>query len=839
MASNLKQMMREKVLSDPDRFFATTVLRKEGFQRFHCKTCSRYFWATHARATCDDPECSGGFRFIGHTPAKKKLDYIQTWLEFSRFFQSRGYTPIKRYPVVARWRDDTDWVQASIYDFQPYVVSGEVRPPANPLVVPQFCLRFNDIDNVGITGAHCTGFVMIGQHAFVPQSEWKQEKYFSDLLDWFLLVLGIPKDELVLHEDGWIGGGNAGPCMEFFCRGLELCNQVYMLYEVLPSGELKDLKLRVLDMGLGHERNAWFSTGSGTSYDATFPTVIEKLQKLTGVTIDRELQRKFLPYAAYLNVDETTNLDKAWAKVASMIGMDAKELRHKIEPVAALYSIAEHTRSLLVAISDGAIPSNVGGMYNLRVLLRRSLGFIDTFGWKIDLGDVCAWHAEYLLPLFPELSTNLANTRKILKVEEQRYHETKLKSNAQVTKVALSDPTVAQMVELYDTQGISPAQIAAEAARHGKTIKIPDNFYALVAARHQQPDQETQTQRAEKLPLDGVPETEPLYFKDYTILTSQGRVLKVLGKHVVLDKTCFYPVSGGQLHDTGAMNGIPVVDVFKQGSVIVHTLDREATFMVGDIVTCTVDKDRRLQLAQHHSATHIVGAAARKVLGNHINQASAKKDMDKAYIDLTHYELISKEDLQRIEQEANAIVDKHVSMRHGLHPRDVAEKTFGTAIYQGGAVPGKSIRVVEIPGIDAQACGGTHLNNTAEAGHISILKVAKVKDGVVRIYFVAGKADATQRGAKDALINEWATLLQVKPDQIPARAEELFLVWKKARKMHSKGTVASPEDVRLSSTATFSGDIVAKTSEVLGTQPEHVSKTIKRFIEELLQYQRP
>ena len=170
----VKKEFKLKASKDYEKFYAVKVLREEGFMRKHCD-CGTYFWtADEKQNTCGDPNCSGGFRFFENNPAKKKLDYIKTWKRFAKLFKKWGYTPIPRYPVTARWRDDTDFVQASIYDFQPFVVSGEVKPPANPLVVPQFCLRFNDIDNVGITGAHYVGFVMIGQHAFLPKEQFDQ-----------------------------------------------------------------------------------------------------------------------------------------------------------------------------------------------------------------------------------------------------------------------------------------------------------------------------------------------------------------------------------------------------------------------------------------------------------------------------------------------------------------------------------------------------------------------------------------------------------------------------------------------------------------------------------------
>lgn len=833
----LKALMKRKARDDPDAYYATKTLRRFGYTRSKCSSCDRFFWSTQERDTCDDAECAGGFRFIGNTPATHQYDYIQTWQQFAAFFKKKGYTPIERYPVVARWRNDTDWVQASIYDFQPYVVSGEVAPPANPLVIPQLCLRFNDIDNVGITGSHNTCFVMVGQHAFVENNKWNHEQYFEDLFLWFTEGLGIPKEELVLHEDGWAGGGNLGPCMEFFSRGLELCNQVYMMYEDTPDG-IQELPLRVLDMGLGLERNAWFSTGSGTSYDAVFPTVMNKLRTRTGLHINTELQQKFLPFAAYLNIDEVENIDHAWNKVAAMVGVQKEELRSLIEPLAALYAIAEHARALLVALTDGALPSNVGSMYNLRVLLRRALGCIDRYKWNIDLFEVCTWHAAYLKPLFPELSENLDNVEKILAVETQRYKETQQRSEEVLKRILKKDITTQDLIDLYDTQGIAPQDVADFALQHGKTVTIPDNFYARVTEKHKQPEQITQTERSAKLPLEDVPDTKILYFKNYLELSCTARVQKILGNHIILDQSCFYPTSGGQLHDVGTINDQEVIDVYKQGSVIVHVLQEAPTFKSGDTITCKIDKDRRVQLAQHHTATHIIGHAARHVLGHHCNQASAKKDIDKAHIDITHYEQISRKELEAIEEETNRVIESSIPIHSTVLPRTEAEQTYGTRIYQGGAVPGRQLRIVEIEGVDAQACGGTHVHNTQDVVSISILKSSKVKDGVVRIFFVAGKAKERIATHKHAMIAEWADILGVNQEHIVSRATELFTKWKKARKAHAKKKPLDEDAYQLTATEPITENISERTASALGTQPEHVGKTLKRFLHELEQFKK-
>jgi len=243
--------------------------------------------------------------------------------------------------------------------------------------------------------------------------------------------------------------------------------------------------------------------------------------------------------------------------------------------------------------------------------------------------------------------------------------------------------------------------------------------------------------------------------------------------------------------------------------------------------------ERRKQLAQHHTATHIVGAAARRVLGKHINQAGAKKTKEKATLDITHYQSLSNEEIKKIEKEANKIVNSKVEIIKKFYPRTEAEKKFGMGIYQGGAVPGKKLRIVQIKGIDSQACGGTHLDNTYEAGEIKILKSTKISDSIVRIEFTAGKAAEKEKEEKEKILEEAANLLKVEADELPARVQELFDKWKKARKSAKKGQEPKKEDLTLAKKEKFKGDILAEVSKVLQTQPEHIVKTIKRFLEEL------
>jgi len=831
----VKKWFKGVASAHPDDYYATSVLKHEGFQRKHC-ACGTWFWSVNdGQTVCGDPTCSGGFRLFENNPAKHQMTYVETWKAFANMFEKKGYRVMKRYPVVARWNPTMDFTIASIAAFQPHVVSGEVDPPAKRLVIPQFCLRFGDIDNVGITGSHMTGFIMIGQHMFVPPSEWDQASAFQDLYDWFTTGLGLPKEEITLHEDAWAGGGNYGPCMEFFSRGVELGNQVYMLYEQTPDGD-KDLKLKVLDMGMGMERNAWFSQGKGTAYDATFPLVIKRILEATGHTPDYALQKKFLPKASYLNIDEVDDINATWERVAREVGVPAEELRHAIEPMQAIYSIAEHARSLLFALSDGGLPSNVGGGYNLRTIFRRAQGFIEKFDWPLVMADVAQWHAEELKDIFPELMANIKETREILEVEREKHEQSKLRATSIIeqaikkakadgrTDIALND-----MIDMYDSNGIHPDAVIKLARKQGLQTIVPDNFFMLVSERHEKKEQATATRKTTHFPVDDCGKTETLYLKSYDLIEFSSKVSKIFDeKHIVLEKTAFYPTSGGQEHDNGTITGptgiaYNIIDVVKQGGTIIHILEETPDFSEGDTVKGIIDWKRREQLSQHHTATHIVNGAARKVLGNHIWQAGAAKTEEKARIDITHFAPLTDEQTAAIEREANSIIAADIPLEHNLIAKSDAEEKFGFRLYQGGAVPGKDIRVVNIPGFDVEACGGTHLNRTSEAIMVRILKSSKIQDGIVRIEYVAGEQARAFARQRDETLAQLRSLLNVKDDTFIASAcENLFTKWKKARKdqLH---------DWKETALVAHDGDPVAKAAEALQTQPQNLISTIMRF----------
>ena len=831
-----KKAFKKIAEENPEKYYPITVLEQKGFIRKHCNNCGKYFWtAVHNKETCGEPECNDGFTVVNNNPTKNNLSFIQVWKKIVEILEPRGYIPIKRYPVVARWNPTTEFTIASIAAFQPYVVSGEVPPPAKKLVIPQFCLRFGDIENVGITGSHCTGFVMIGQHQFVSPEEWDQAQAFRDIYDFLVDGVGLDKTEFVVHEDAWAGAGCFGPCMEFFSRGVELFNQVYTLFQQTPDGPV-GLDLKVLDMGLGMERVAWFSQGTPNIYEAIFPLVLQRIRDRTKVELDYTLYNRFSQFSAFLNIDEVEDMNEAWTRVGKELDIDPTILKETIVPMTAVYSIAEHARSLLFAITDGKLPSNVGGGYNLRVIFRRAISFIDQFNWDIDMGEVCEWHAEELFEIFPEVSGSLNEVKAILEVEKLKYYATKKEAEKIVKRlVKKSEITEEKLIELYDSNGINPELIKAAALKLGKKVKIPDDFYGKVIARHEKVVQVHATHKSIEIDLTNVPDTKRLYFADYSQTENTAKVLKIQkieheiedeeteAEHVskidawavVLDSSIAYPTSGGQLHDNGWINSSKIIDVIKIGGITIHILDKKPNFQEGDIVTIKIDVERRKLLTQHHTATHIVNAAARKVLGNHINQAGAKKTLEKAHLDITHFDSLTDEQVNHIEQVANDLVNKEIQSNIRFMERSEAEAKYGMSLYQGGAVPGISLRVVEIPDIDVEACGGTHVNNTREIGQIKIIKSQKIQDGIVRLTYTAGNATKALFEKNETIKIKLGQILDVSSDELVARSHELLEKWRMLRKAKSTGE--------------FSGYMTILTTKE--KDPDHSLHVLSRFFE--------
>ncbi len=730
-----KQSLLSLFSSNPDKYYKVSLFDEKGFKRQSCKLCGKFFWAINHRESCPEHD---NYSFIGDPPTSKRLDFVNTWKELSSFFRKNDHEIIQRYPVVCRWREDLYYTIASIVDFQ-RVMNGKIvfEIPRNPLVVPQMCLRFNDIENVGITGRHYTSFCMVGQtcNADAPGGYWKDrcmELDHSLLTD----VLGIKSEEITFVEDVWMGAGAFGYSLEYFVRGLELGNAVFTEFEG-DENNYRTLDNKIIDMGAGLERLSWITLGSPTSYDATFGPIFKKLVDIIGIDIDSKsefLSRYFKKVSEkYSNYENDPRLLKI--NIAKELGLSYEDLEKIVLPVETLSIIADHTRTLLFAISDGSLPSNVGGGYNLRIILRRTLALLARLGWKLDLQDVMDLHMEYLKPMYPELKEHKNDVRKIMQIESGRYSSSKerMYSIASSMRESNKKPSVEDLIRMYESDGITPDLLLET----GVIEKIPPDFYVKLAQLHT-------THESIPIPVietgTDIKPTKLLYYEDESIREFDAKILKILkGKYLILDKTAFYPRGGGQEPDFGTVEGIKVTDVIKQDNLVLHKIQAPSKDLQDNkIVHGIVDNVRRQAITKNHSATHILNSAARNNLGSWIWQNSAYKDENYARLDITHHSALTKQEIKQIENTANEVVQRNLAININVFERSNAEEKYTFRIYQGGAVPSNNVRIVNIDGWDVEACGGTHVNKTGEIGLIKILKTERIQDGVVRLEFVSG-----------------------------------------------------------------------------------------------------
>ncbi len=758
-----KDILREKFSSDPKRYYEVDLFRREGHERRKCISCGRFFWTLDEdRKVCSEQPCQQ-YEFIGNPPTSKRYDYVETWKQVEKFFAKNGHASIARYPVVCRWRPDLFFTVASIVDFQ-RIEGGKVvfQLPENPLIVPQMCLRFNDITNVGLSGKHFTGFCMIGQHSIANEKGYWKDRCID--LDYELLTgpFGIPPKEVVFMEDVWLGYGAFGYALEYHVRGLELGNAVFTEFEGSPDN-YRTMKDKVIDMGAGLERFNWITQGTPTAYDCVFGPVVGQMLERTGIEYDHDLFLEYSKVAGTLNLDEVADMGAAKKKIADRLGVTPKVLEQKVSGLEAIYGIADHVRSLVFAIADGGLPSNVGGGYNLRVILRRALGYINRYQWNVKLEDIADWHIDYLRALYPELEERRDDVSTILRVEQRRYKNTEERTSkiVETLKASNKPATENDLIRLYDSEGITPELLREK----GLDIKIPDDFYVKVTERHM-----TQRQEEERAQfnLEGLPPTRLMYYEkeNQNLMEFEAKVLKIFdGKYVVLDRTAFFARAGGQEPDHGILGGCEVIDANKYGDIAVHTV-KDCNLKEGQAVKGKVDARRRGIIMRHHTATHIVNGAAQKYLGSWVWQHGAFKDIDKARLDITHFEHLTDNQIEEIEKLANVAVQMNLPVIKEVLPRTEAEKRYGFRIYQGGIAPGNSVRIINIKDWDIEACGGTHADNTGIIGAIKITKAERVQDGIERLEYVAGEVavDYMQKQAK--LIANLSETIGAQPEKL-------------------------------------------------------------------------
>jgi alanyl-tRNA synthetase len=801
-------------MSELESEYRLDYFEENGFVRKQCPDCGDHFWTRDAeRETCGEPPCEE-YGFIDDPGFDDEYTLEEMREAFLSFFEEQGHERIDPYPVAAnRWRDDVLLTQASIYDFQPLVTSGQTPPPANPLTISQPCIRMQDIDNVGKTGRHTMAFEMMAHHAFNAREDledpeqyayqgevyWKDQTvaYCDELLD----QMGADVENVTYIEDPWVGGGNAGPAIEVVYKGLELATLVFMSMEQDPEGEyeLKDgnrytpMDTYIVDTGYGLERWTWMSQGTATVYEAVYPEAIEFLKENAGLEYtdeEAELVHRAARLSGNLDIDDVEDVEAARDDIAAELGVAVARLRDLVEPLEDIYAIADHCRTLAYMLGDEIVPSNVGTGYLARMVLRRTKRLCDNVGVDAPLDELVDMQAERLG------YENRDTVRDIVRTEVEKYRETLDRGSRQVRRLAedyaeSGEPIpLEEVIELYDSHGIQPDMVEEIAAETGAEVAIPDDFYSRVAARHGSGEafEDHEEAGVPEERIADLPDTDTLFYEDPDRTEFEAVVLDVVEHDeetydVVLDQTMFYPEGGGQPADTGTLSSddvtAEVTDVQQVDDVVLHRTDGNPG--KGEFVRGQVDAVRRRRLMQHHTATHIVGHAAREVLGDHVRQAGAQKGTEASRLDVTHYERISREEVERIERVANGIVTDNVSVSREWRHRNDAEDRHGFDLYQGGIPPGEEIRLVHVAE-DVQACAGTHVGRTGDVGTVKILGTERVQDGVERLQFAAGDAaiEATQR-TEDAL-SEAAEVLDVNPLEVPETAERFFEEWKERGK---------------------------------------------------------
>ncbi|MFB6163036.1 MAG: alanine--tRNA ligase, partial [Halococcoides sp.] len=799
-------------MSDLEDEYRLSYFEDRGFVRRECAECGDHFWTLDAeRETCGEPPCDA-YSFIDDPGFDEELTLSEMRERFLSFFEQRDHERIEPYPVAAnRWRDDVLLTQASIYDFQPLVTSGETPPPANPLTISQPCIRMQDIDNVGVTGRHTMAFEMMAHHAFNAREDAGDEYAYSGEVYWkeetvafcveLLEELGADMDAVTLIEDPWVGGGNAGPAFEVIYQGAELATLVFMQFEQDPDGdyEMKDgnryspMDTYIVDTGYGLERWTWMSQGTPTVYEAIYPDAIATIRDAAAIEMDDADERivhEAAALAGEMDIDEAEDVEAARADIAADIGVEVDRLRDLLEPLESTYAIADHCRTLAYMFGDGIVPSNVGTGYLARMVLRRTVRLADEIDLSADLDDLVAQQARRLD------YSDRETIREMVRSEVEKYRETLERGGRRVRQIAeeyadRDEPIpAAELIELYDSHGIQPDTVESIAAEMDVAVDVPEDFYARVADRH---EQSTAARQESGLPyadrLAELPDTDRLYYEDQHRMEFEAVVLEVFEREesddgdgtydVVLDQTRFYPEGGGQPPDHGTLatddRTVQVTDVQIHDGVIVHTCDGDPG--TGEFVRGQIDRERRSALMAHHTATHAIIHAARDELGDHVRQAGAQKGVASSRIDLHHYEAVDDADRRAIEHRANELIRKNAAVEVEWVDRHAAEDEHGFDLYQGGIPTGEQIRTVQVHD-DVQACGGTHVARTGDVGAIVIRSTERVQDGVVRVTFSAGRAAIDAHQATDRALRATADTFDVAPADVPATAERFFEEWK-------------------------------------------------------------
>ena len=733
--------------------------------------------------------------------------------KYLSFFEGKGHLRLDSFPLVPKDDPSLLLINSGMAPMKKWFLAQE-EPPRHRVTTCQKCIRTPDIERVGITARHGTFFEMLGNFSFQDYFKeevipWAWEFLTSD--EW----MAIPKDRLhisVYEEDDeaydiWTkkvgiapdhmvrlgkednfwehGSGPCGPCSEiYFDRGpeygcgkptcgvgcdcdryMEIWNLVFSQFDADGKGHYERLARPNIDTGMGLERLACVMQGVGNLFEVdTVQSVLHHVEHIAGKTY----------------------------------GANAKD-------DISIRVITDHIRSCTFMVSDGILPSNEGRGYVLRRLLRRAarhgrmLGISRPF--LVELVETVIQSSE---SAYPELREHDAYIKKVIGTEEANFART-IDAGMTILNNMIDGLEKAHehllkgldVFKLNDTFGF-PLDLTKEiAAEQG--IDIDEEGF------HTEMKKQKERARAERLKknisgwsedLFGSLNTEPTVFTGYETLNDTGVVIALSDEEtltdaiatdeqakedvlVVLDKTPFYAEMGGQVADHGVLTSadcsLRVLDVKKTPKgYYVHTCVLESGIVkVGDHLTAKVDKEYRMAVCRNHTATHLLQAALREVLGDHVHQAGSYQDGEITHFDFTHFSAVTAEELARVEKIVNDRIFDAMDVTVKEMPIDEAKKLGAMALF--GEKYGKVVRVVDIEGWSTEFCGGTHVRNTAQIGCFKIVSESSVAAGIRRIEAVTGKNLLLRANKQETMLHTVAAALKANNVAgLPARAEAVM-----------------------------------------------------------------
>lgn len=732
--------------------------------------------------------------------------------KYIEFFQSKDHLHLPSDSLVP---DDPSllFTSAGMVQFKPYF-TGAAQPPHPRAVTAQKCLRTDDIDEVG-DAVHHTFFEMMGNFSFGDYfkreaihfaweflTEWlklpREHIWTSVYLDddeaaevWEKEIGLSPSRIVRLGEDKNYWPANApskgpngpcGPCNEIFLdmrpelgtpadpahaiaydsnRFVEIWNLVFMQYLRGDGGTLTPLPKKNIDTGLGLERTAAILQGTPTNYESDlFLPLIQAMERLAGVR-----------YGS----DETAD--------------------------ASLRTIADHARAAVFCIADGVMPSNVKRGYVLRRMIRRAVIKARRIGYEgIFLRDLAPTVAEMMGGRYPELKDRMTFVQTVLESEEQKFDRTlstglsRLDEEIRAAKSA-GVPRLSGEAAfvLYDTYGF-PFELTEELARAEGLEVDREGFESCME------EQRRRAQQGSRMFADvfggtgeSIAELQQTVgataFAGYEALRAEARIQAILRDgqlvdaaeegdevQVVLDVTPFYAEAGGQVGDTGRITGrsgsAAVRDTRKRADIWFHDAVVEAgELRTGDTVTAEVDGERRWAIMRNHTATHLLHAALRKVLGDHVAQSGSLVAPDRLRFDFSHFQAMTPDEIRAVEDEVN----RRILEDHPVQPEqttlDEARRKGAMALF--GEKYGTEVRTIAIPGVSLELCGGTHISRTSQIGLMKIVSEGSVAAGIRRIEAITGAAVLAHLRGLEQRLEEVAHRLQVPAADILPTIERL------------------------------------------------------------------